>query len=309
MKRQTEDARHLLEDGALPVTPAMAFYYATTNCIITCKTGPLALYPKDYLAALMREKRMDKQAMDVEQIEWLPMGIYKYKFTAPDRLLLTRTNGKQITLRAGELNMSGKELRENDGCMASSFVFYQQEWHLNGIVAPLEGTAERWEAVCADDPENLKPGTQTLTAERMLDRTCGQRIAYFADLEQMKDFLVEKIKFPRHMLGFVDERGGDLPTIFIDELEPKNCLQFFFEYSPYIADPDNPFYDAEKAQEKAINLLWDAEAVTTHAVNYLLEHNFLPDIDNDDTFSRHNTPQQTRADIDFVMRFWRRENY
>lgn len=81
------------------------------------------------------------------------------------------------------------------------------------------------------------------------------------------------------------------------------------KYSPYIADPDNPFYDAEKAQEKAINLLWDAEAVTTHAVNYLLEHNFLPDIDNDDTFSRHNTPQQTRADIDFVMRFWRRENY
>lgn len=56
-------------------------------------------------------------------------------------------------------------------------------------------------------------------------------------------------------------------------------------------------------------MLWDAEAVTTHAIQYLLEHNFLPDIENDDTFSRHNTPQQTRADIDFVMRFWRRENY
>ena len=40
-----------------------------------------------------------------------------------------------------------------------------------------------------------------------------------------------------------------------------------------------------------------------------IEHNFLPDIENDRTFSCHNTPQQTRADIDFVMRFWRREKY
>ena len=310
LNRHTEEAMSMMENDDMPlITPRMAMFYSATKCAFSYQIGPLALYPKDWLAELMRLKGMEKAASDVEKIEMLYAGTYKYEFSSPGRLLLTRTNGRQIELPAEDLNMTDMMLREHDGCIATSFIYYQQEWHLNGMVFPVEGIAKKWEMYCNDDPENLKPGTQTLTAEMALDRTCGQRIAYFADREQMKEFLVEKIKFPRQMLGFVDERGGDLPTIFIDELEPKNCLQFFFGYSTYIADPDNPFYDAEKAQEKAINLLWDAEAVTTHAVNYLLEHNFLPDIENDRIFSRHNSPQQTRADIDFVMRFWRRENY
>lgn len=143
----------------------------------------------------------------------------------------------------------------------------------------------------------------------MLERTNGQQIAYFADREKMKDFLEEKIRFPRHMLSFVDERDGELPTVFIDKEEPKDCLQFFFGFSPCIADPSNPFYDKEIAREKAINILWDAESVTTHAVEYLLEHNFLPDIYDDEVLSKFSTTEEKRHDIDFLMRFYRRENY
>ena len=143
----------------------------------------------------------------------------------------------------------------------------------------------------------------------MLKRTKGQRIAYFADREQMKDWLVEKIQFPRHMVGFVDERGGEQPTIFIDAEEPKNCLQFFFGYNHCIADPSNPYYDQAEAKERGINMLWNAESVTTHAMNYLLDMGYLPDIYRDMVFSRYNTTEQTRKDIDFLMRFWRQENY
>ena len=65
--------------------------------------------------------------------------------------------------------------------MASNFVYYQQEWHLNGLIAPYSGLKEKWEQLCEDDPEYLRPGTQTLTAEMVLERTSGQRIAYFKD--------------------------------------------------------------------------------------------------------------------------------
>jgi hypothetical protein len=319
--KHTEELLNLSERGQFPdMTPAMAFYYATTKSIFSYKIGPLALYPKDYLAVLMRTKGMEQQAEDVEKIEIMGMGIYKYerakaggglfgKAPKTEQLRLTRTDGKEIEIEAEELNMSEEQLKKFDGFMASSFVFYQGGWHLNGILMPLPETAKKWKTLCEDDPANLKPGTETLTADKMLKLTNGQQIAYFADKEQLKDFLEEKLRFPRHMLSFVDEQGGEQPTLFIDTEEPKNCMQFFYGYSAYIADPDNPFYNKEKAREKAINLLWDAEAITTHALNYLLEHDFLPDIYDDEVLSTYSTHEEKRHDIDFLMRFYRREKY
>ena len=149
----------------------------------------------------------------------------------------------------------------------------------------------------------------TLTAQEMLKRTGGQRIAYFADLNQMKDFLEQKLQVPRHLLGFVTENENDRPTLFIDTDEAKNCLQFFFGFSSSIADPDNPYYDKNEARKYAFDFLWNAEAVTTHAVNYLLEHDFLPDIYDDQVLSQFSTHEQKRHDIDFLMRFYRRELY
>ncbi|MBR5068352.1 MAG: DUF3843 family protein [Bacteroidales bacterium] len=319
--KHVDDLLDLAERGKIPdMHPSMAYYYATTKCIFDYKIGPLALYPKDYLAAMMHTKGMDRQAEDVAKIDKLGMGIYKYERIKPafglsgeapktDRLRLTRTNGKVIEIEAYELNLSKEELERFDGFFASSFVYYQSEWHLNGFVTPFSDIDKHWKKMCEDDPENLKPGTATLTAEMILERTNGLRIAYFADREQLKDFLEKKIRFPRHMLNFVDERIGRRPTLFIDTEEPKNCLQIFYGFTPYIADPSNPFYNPKEAREEAITLLWEAESVTTHAVNYLLDNNFLPDIYNDRMFSNCSTLAEKRHDIDFLMRFYRMENY
>ncbi|MGM9733812.1 MAG: DUF3843 family protein [Prevotella sp.] len=310
------------EKGTLPLMPLdMAFYYASTRCIFLYKIGHLALYPKDFLAAMMRTKGMQQQSEDVESIEFMDFGTYKVesiesssvtsrKAPAITRVKLTRTNGKQIDINAQELNLPyDKELEDFEGYMATSFVFYQGEWHLNGILMPIDHLKEKWDEICKDDPDYMEPGKETLTGEMLLERTGGQQIAYFADREELKEFLVEKIRFPLNYLDFIDERGGELPTVFIDTEEPKNCLQFFYGYSPCIADPDNPFYDKEKARESAINMLWNARCVTTNAVNYMLEHGFLPDIYEDKVLSTFSTKEEKRKDINFLMRYYRRENY
>ena len=319
--KHIEEMSRLAERTDFPdISPGMALYYASTRSIFNYRIGPLALYPKDYLAAMMRTKGMEQQAEEVAKIEMLDMGTYKFepaksslgllgRTPKQDRLKLTRTNGKQIEIEARELNLPEEDLKRFDGLMASSFVYYQSEWHLNGMLFPLSQVTKNWSKLCEDDRENLKPGTKTLTADMMLERTKGQQIAYFANREQMKDFLEEKIRFPRQMLSFVDQTEGEFPTLFIDKEEPKDCLQIFCGYSPCIADPDNPFYDSEIARERAINILWDAETITTHAVEYLLEHNCLPDIFNDGVLSKFSTTEEKRHDIDFLMRFYRRENY
>ena len=319
--KHVEELLGLVEQGKIPeMSPSMIYYYASTKCIFDYKIGPLALYSKDYLAAMMHTKGMELQAKDVAKIDILGMGFYKYEPIKPefsqlgyapktDRLRLTRTNGKVIEIEAEELNLPREEIKNFDGFLASSFVYYQKEWHLNGFMFPFPEMDKNWKKWCEDDPENLKPGTATLTAEMLLERTNGQQIAYFANREQLKSFLEEKIRFPRHMLNFVDERMRDFPALFVDTEEPKNCLLLFYGYSPCIADPSNPFYDKEKAREEAFDMIWDAKTVSTNAVKYLLENNYLPDIYNSEVLSRYSTPTEKCNDIDFLMRFYRRKNY
>jgi|GEM_PF-1320030 len=319
--RHLKNICDLTEDRVFPdMEPGMGIYYATVQCLFPYRIGPLALYPKDYLAAMMRTKGMERQAEEVAGIEYLAPGTYKYEPVKPDsgllghephqdRLRITRTNGKQFDIETEELNLTKEQLKRFYGFMASSFVFYQGEWRLNGLLFPFTEKNKKWKELCEDDPENLKPGTTTFTAEMMLERTDGQQIAYFADHGKMKDFLEKKLRFPHQMLDFGDEHEGDFPALFIDKEEPRDCLHFFFDYSRCIADPSNPFYDKNIAREKAINMLWDADAVSTHAVKYLLEHNFLPDIYNEDVLSKRSSTEEKRHDIDFLMRFYRRENY
>ena len=301
-------ALELIEED-IPMTPDKAVYFATTQCLFAYKIGVLALYPKDYLAALMRVKGMDAEAKDVAQIERIKTGMYRYEFISPSRLLLTRTNGRQIEMEADELNLDEKKLHQYNACMPSSLVWYQGEWHLNGILLTYIIDAEKWDKMCANDKENQKPGTQTITGEMMLEKAGGRQMHYFADNEEMKDFLRDTLKYPPHLLAFVDEHPGELPAIFIDTEEPKNCMHTFFYHSAYIADPSNPYYNAERAKDSAINILCNGENMSTHAVNYLLSRGYLPDIYADPALSKHSNDRQKRQDIDFLMRFWRREKY
>ncbi len=303
---------HMQEAFDLPDMPLdvrKAIFFAFMSCIFAYRIGPLALHTKDYLAALMRVKGMDSLADELGQIEYLPSAFYRYETIDDAHQRLTHTNGRQLTIETAELNMTDKMLRENNAILASSLVHYQGAWHLNGMLLPMKMTDETWQKACEKDPDHLPPGTATFTAEMMLERTGGRRLHYFATQEELKDFLAEKLKYRRDQLGFADNQGGSLPTLFIDTLEKKSCLHFFFGDSINIADPANPYYDPEKARTKAINMLWDAEAVDTHAVQYLLEQGFLPDVYNDSAFSCHNTREQTQADADFLMRFWRREQF
>ena len=287
----------------------MRFYHAFMHCIFAYRIGPLALYPKDFLAALMRTQGMMAQAAVVERIEVRPMMAYRIDSLNSTRVLLTSTAGDSIEVDAHELNLPANLQNEVDGCVAS-FVLFDDAWRLNGLLMPMSEAHKKWHSLQEKDPHYVRPGTATLTSKEALKRTRGEQIAYFADGEQLKEYLNKKIKFPKDMLGFVDERGGELPTLFIDVEDDWNALHFFFGYSPSIADPSNPFYDPVQARHEATNLLWDAESVTTHAVHYLLDHDFLPDVYADEAlFPPKSSHQTKRADIEFLLRFWRRENY
>ncbi len=297
----------------------MALYYASSICSVRYRTGHLALYPKDYLAAIMRTKDMPQPAARVAAIEALSPAMYKKENTSPlftfkrnragaERLRLRRADGRLIEIDPETLNLPEENTEDLNVFFAPSFVSYHGEWNLNGIVVPLAATEKQWEESCKEHPKSPKPGQKTFTADMMLKCTGGKRLLFFADKKELKDFLAEKMRFKRETLDFIGTEYDNRPALFIDTEEPEDCLQMFYGYTQCIAEPTNPYYDKDEARHAADEILY-AEGVTANAVNYMLDHNLLPDIYDSGILPQNSTPEEKRKDIDFLMRFYRRENF
>ncbi len=280
-------------------------------CIFAYKIGPLALYPKDYLAALMRTRGKDTLAAEVEDIEVLPLRTYRYAVAPGSQsLTLECVDGSMLQLARDEFTVDDKQLAAHDGCKAS-FVGYQGAWHLNGVMAVLQDTSDRWEELCEEDSGHLPEGCVTVDADWYLERTRGRQLFFFANTDEIKEYVRTRFHFNEEACQSFDQHHfGDEPVMmFIDKSEPKNCLQFSYGFTPCVAAPDNPFYDADTARQEAIEMLWNDDSVSTGAMLYLLDHGYLPEVLADDLICQSGTQRDRDADARFLLRYMRRENY
>lgn len=287
-----------------------SLYFALNHCIFEYKVGALALYPKDYLAALARTK--DKKALSdtIDGMEVFPMNAFQMKVSEDGKTIdLLCTNGKSITIKREEVTLNDKELRKYDGC-AASFVSFHGEWFLNGGMTPFEGCVEKWDKLVKSDPEHLPEGGVTANADWFLQRTNGRQMLFFGKREELDGFLASQLQFPKEeVLKFNRRFKFDQPImVFIDKDEPKNCLQFTFGFCESIKAPDNPFYDMETARNEAVEMLWN-EHVGTGAILYMLDRGYLPDILNDNLIMQDNPTEVKDQDARFLLRYMRKERY
>ena len=290
---------------------SMRMFFAITHCIFAYKVGPMALDPKEYVAALMRTKSMLHEAQAMTDIEVLPMGYYKY--TVEDNgqwIQMLRTNGSTIQVARDEITLDDVNLHKHDGCCAC-FVRYLGAWHLNGIMKPVRDMDSHWDEFVKKDPDYKAEGTLDMTGEMLLKQSGGKEILYFEDTEDMKDYLMKNMRYRPEHFDFLKERNltGKHPLLFIDKNAKKFAMHFSFGFTPCIADPANPYYDADIAHKEAIEMFWNDDSISTEAVLYLLDHDYIPDIYNDALFCQDSSPEEKRSDARFLLRYMRKENY
>lgn len=290
---------------------SMKVYYAIMHSIFAYKVGPLAIETKEYIAALMRTKSMLREAQAMMDIEVLPMSYYKYTVEDDGQWLqMLRTNGEKIRVARDEMTLDDMELRQHDGCCAI-FVKYLGTWHLNGIIIPVKDIASHWDDFVKDDPDYKAEGKRDVTGEMLLERSGGKEILYFNDLDEMKSYLMKNMGYRPEHFDFLKEQDltGKHPLLFIDKNAKKYALHFSFGFTPCIADPSNPYYDVAVARKEAIEMFWNDKSISTEAILYLLEHNYIPDIYNDPLLSQMSSPEEKQSDARFLLRYMRRENY
>lgn len=293
------------------LTESMRTFYAFMHSIFAYKVGPFALEAKEYLAALMRTKSMPREAQEIMDIKVMPMDYYQYTTEDDGQWLqMLRTNGEKIRVARDEITLDDDKLRLFDGCCAI-FVKYLGEWHLNGILIPIQDTASHWDKYVKKSPDYKAEGTYDVTGEMLLKQSGGKEIIYFKDTEEMKQYLMNKMHYRPELLDFLEEHNptDNHPLLFIDKNAKKYALHFSFGFTPCIADPANPYYDADIACKEAIEMFWNDESISTEAILWLMDHNYIPDIYNDALICQENTPEEKHSDAQFLLRYMRKENY
>ena len=289
----------------------MSHYYAMNISIFAYRVGPLALYPKDYLAALARAKGKMLLSDYLDAVEVFPTCTFQMKVSEDRKTIdLLSTHGRAITIKREEVTLKDKVIDKFDGCVAS-FVLYKDEWFLNGVLSPLENCVERWEKLVKNDPDYTPEGHVTADADWYLRHTKGRQMLFFAGREETKRYLIKGLNFSEDGVRMLDrDSKADQPTmIFIDKDEPKNCLQFTFGFCESIKAPDNPFYDAEIARKEAVEMLWNDDCVGTGAMLYMLDRGFLPEILTDEFIMQDNPTEVKDQDARFLLRYMRKERY
>lgn len=303
--KRMESSYQLFPDGN------MSHYYAMNFCIFAYKIGPLALCPKDYLAALARAKDKTSLSDAVDTLEVFPTCAFQMKVSEDRKSIgLLSTHGRAITVKREEITLKDKEIGKYDGCVAS-FVLYKDEWFLNGALSPLENCVERWEKLVNNDPDHLPEGHVTADADWYLRHTKGKQMLFFAGLEETKRYLIKELNFSEDGVRMLDQdsKSDQSTMIFIDKDEPKNCLQFTFGFCESIKAPDNPFYEEETARMEAVEMLWNDGCVGTGAMLYMLDHGFLPEILTDELIMQDNPTEVKDQDARFLLRYMRKERY
>lgn len=286
-------------------------YYPDEPSIFQYRVGPLALYAKDWLAELMRTRKMTEAAADMEAIERIPAGAYKYTVSADGKTLyMEHTNGRRLQLAREEITLTDSQLRQYDACTAT-FVSYQGAWHMNGAMMPFKHDETHWKQICEKASDYIPKGLTIADAKWYLERTGGKQMLFFAGKKEAEDYLKNNMMYVEGATDFLASSGyaGQPIMMFIDGNDAQGILQFTFGFTPCIAAPDNPFYDEDIARQEAVEMLWNDDSIGTGAMLYMLDHGYLPEILTDDQLCQNSTYQEKESDVRFLLRYMRREKY
>ena len=288
----------------------MQFYSAYTFCVFAYKTGPLAVYSKDYLEQLMRTRSLNDVADEVAAIELIPYGLFRFKNSFSDKVLeLERTNGRKIKVERDEITLPDQQLKLYNAFMAS-FVWYRSAWNLNGVLSPFNiHDADEWKRLRENDPENLPKNTKTADADFFINKAGGRQLLYFDRINEVRSFMQQRLGFGANLLSFLDDLPDGPLVMFFDKTEPKNVLQLGHGFLECVADESNKHYNPSKAQVDVPILWWDDESTSTGLMNYLIEHNLVPDVYKTSFFISENSPQEKENDARFLLRYIRKMKY
>lgn len=272
------------------------YYMALCTVIYTHKVGPLALYPKQWLAALLRSNGRCTDADRVEQMRYSPVGMYEVKEYKGTTVTFCNVDEEQFEVEKSSFGENIEETIKCNDLYLGSMVFFDGVWNANGISAWAKG-GEMMRELRAER-KAYKKHYRDYDYREFVEKHGGRQLFYFASWQQASQFLSAELKCNTQNTG----EPGDNVTVFVNP-ETAN-VSIISDVAQYIKDVNNPLYDSEAASN-LIELMGGTDKSADEMLRYLIAHGML----SEGRFPGENGLRLMQENLDFIARTVRRDDY
>lgn len=295
----------------------------------------LALRGNEWLAQLLGEKhklfRHIANISDKKTSHFLYKGetdsSYLFEHLATDEIFHVSKKSLELT----------SDFEQGKTMVVMSLVRWMDEWWFTGVFSQFNYNAD----LILDEKNSIKSRSvfQDNTKEQIeatdkqyqqfLEFNNGNPIAFIDKGKDLGGFINGFIEYTNEKLeltekekkasierakkkGYLNAGKGD--TSIPDELKEKPCIVFFnknsgteilFGYNEFIPDKNNPKFDP-KAEDASLDLFLSQQC-SADLVKYLMQT--YPAMKSNEEDDDEKWFQCLISDSDFLLRFWKRENY
>lgn len=264
------------------------------------KTGPLSLKPQVWVSRMLEIWDMNEEANALKQMVSREIQVYRIVEVTDERVLLEDCDGKQCEMDLKDMGQMNAGMLRKKKMMIGSLVLYRGKWYPNGGVS--WGENERLFLEYKEQKaKRLKQNRDT--CEQVLAANEGCPYLFFENYEAMKDWMKQNVK---------DEVLSDVLEKQEEKHEPeKEILAFVSAESGIMALPGgaccvrhdrNPYYDANKAPQEALRILFDPFYSAPEMVRSLVRDRLLPDAALFSEVSPERGRKLLRDNLDFLLR-------
>lgn len=277
-------------------------YDLHVNFCFTERNRLLAYSSPEWLALILKNH---PHADDFKSIKLKERSYYLFN-KEDDRFVYMTDLVEDKPLRIEKASLDIKQKWEPDkSVFLCSLVYYNNEWWENGMLAiiPLQQASKIIEESKLED-EQLKRANKDY--QLFIQVAEGKQFIYFHSKEDLISFCQEKLEYTLNEASLLANNIPNKPLLLT--AIPHKGLIILFELLECIKDPDNPFYDPEKAEKEAIALYMVPGIYPYEIVCYLKECNMLPDAGLESTKGKEYGQQFLNEHWDFLTRYFLKQS-
>lgn len=280
----------------------IAIHVAECVAVYESRVLPLALKPQEWLAMVLRHNGQEKTADAVEAQRYLPFGFYKVVKAEHEKgLYMESLVGEQFFVEDAQLEGISPQCYNMRSAM-TFFVEYDGKFYL-GTRSSWVDNAEAFDAEKRDHKRrrDMCMGNRT----SLIEDNNGSPLYYFKNTESLKKFLHERIGMPMKELSSLglDPTAEDF-ALFVRSADNNVC--YFSDVARFIADPANPYYNAEYACNHAFGGMF---GLPGDMLRYLHDKGLLPDAQINCSGGQEEGRRVVEENFDFFARMMQGNHY
>lgn len=292
--------------NANPEQKNILMYGLMQDTIYQYPCGPLAMFIKEWLCAIVGKDHVNFE--NYRNIETIPSQHWLVESIDNNKIRLSNIQKNKTIDMEKSIFRNPEEFKPGETVLVCGFIKYKDNWEVNGIVSV--NNIKMYSNIQKQPDEAQMESMHKAVYDRFIQSNNGTPIVFLKNLDEMKQFLKEKMGWPdndKESMKHLEDKKDFV--IFATE---EKGLMIVTNIADCIKHPNNEMYNEEAAKQKSFFLFVNKGQCPIELLEYLTDNDMLPDASMITDIEENNYEKGKvllKENCDFIERMFLNEYY